>query len=46
MADFLHIDSPEGILLLVDEDVMPTLSQLLIILNNIIALLAHLISTT
>ena len=46
MADFLHIDSPEDILLVVDEDVMPTLSSLLIILNNIIALLAHLISTT
>ena len=24
MADFLHIDSPEGILLVVDEDGMPT----------------------
>ena len=27
MADFLHIDSPEGILLVVDEYVMPTLTM-------------------
>ena len=27
MADFVHIDSPEGILLVVDEDVLPTLTM-------------------